>query len=92
MRLWRVIWTRRAERGYHYLTPARKQMVLELLEDLKADPYPPEAEPLKSSRELAGNYKVKIDGWRVIYRPKSDDRVIVILAVEPRSSKTYLNL
>ena len=67
-------------------------MVLDLLNDLQIDPYPPEAEPLKLGRELAGSYKVKINGWRVVYRPRDKDRVIVILTIEARSGNTYLNL
>jgi mRNA-degrading endonuclease RelE of RelBE toxin-antitoxin system len=67
-------------------------MVIELLEDLRTDPRPPQAKPLKGGRELTGHYRVKLDGWRVIYRPKVDDHVILILAIEPRSKDTYLEL
>ncbi len=92
MKLWRIQWTRRAQRGYRSLTGDRKRMVIELLEDLQTDPRPPQAEPLKTGRELTGHYKVKIDGWRVVYRPKDDDRVVIILVIEPRSKDTYLGI
>jgi addiction module RelE/StbE family toxin len=92
MRLWRLDWTSRAQRGYRSLTGQRKRLVIELLEELQTDPHPAQAEPLKSSRELHGAYKVKIDGWRVVYRVKPQDGVIFILAIEPRSKDTYLNV
>lgn len=92
MRLWRLDWTSRAKRGYRSLTGERKRLVIELLEELRADPHPAQAEPLKSGRELHDAYKVKIDGWRVVYRVRQQDWVILILAIEPRSKDTYLNL
>ena len=92
MNRWRLRWTRRAERGYRSLSPDRKRMVVDLLDDLQTDPHPPEAEPLKLGRELAGSYKVKINGWRVVYRLRNEDHVIVILTIGQRDENTYLNL
>ncbi len=75
----------------HQCLPARIGLeALEVIKDLRVDPFPPYAEPLR--RELAGWYKIKVDGWRIIYRVNQDDRVVFIRDVRRRDANTYLNL
>jgi mRNA-degrading endonuclease RelE of RelBE toxin-antitoxin system len=88
--MWRLKWTSKAKRQFRGLADARKAMVLELLEELQYEPEQPLAEPLEPSCELAGYYKLKFNGWRVIYRPKPLGGEILILAIAPRSGTTYV--
>lgn len=64
--------------------------VLEAIQDLQRDPFPADAQPL--ARELTGIYRIRIDGWRLIYSVNEDDRIVFIRDVRQRNANTYLNL
>lgn len=64
--------------------------VTQAIRELKVDPRPLSSEPLL--RELRGRYKLKIDGYRIIYSIKEDDKIVVILTVRSRTRRTYLNV
>lgn len=70
------------------LPPRIRQEVAEVLLDLCEDAYPFYAEPL--FRELEGRFKVKIDGYRIIYAVQDD--LITILDIRRRNRNTYLNV
>lgn len=66
-----------------------RQEMLAVVLALQDDPMPPESE---LQRELAGRYRLKIDGWRILYKVNEIDRVVTVLAIRPRSASTYLNV
>lgn len=66
-----------------------RQVILAALLALRDDPMPPESE---LQRELAGRFRLKIDGWRILYKVNETDRIVTILAIRPRGSSTYLNV
>lgn len=71
--------------------PARlAQQAGEVILDLAENPYPPDSEPL--GRELEGRYRIRVNGWRIIYLVNETDRVVAVLAVRQRDQRTYLNL
>jgi mRNA-degrading endonuclease RelE of RelBE toxin-antitoxin system len=64
--------------------------VAQILLDLRLDPYPPESAPL--SREYADMRKVRVDGWRILYKVFDRDGVVRILAIKPRDRDTYRSI
>jgi mRNA interferase RelE/StbE len=58
--------------------------------DLIGDPYPPTAEELRDN--LAGTWKIKLDGWRILYEVDEQDRVVKIVNVKRRDRNTYRKL
>ena len=88
---YRLKWgTNEAKQNYNRLPHALKQQFREEIENLQVDPYPPYSEPLE--RELHDRRKIKIDGWRLVYRVYEEDVLILILMVRPRNRRTYLNV
>ena len=66
------------------------QQAAEIILDLAEEPYPADSEPL--GRELAGRFRIRVDGWRIIYLVDETDGLISILAIRQRDQRTYLNL
>ncbi len=90
MTLYRLDLSASAKRQLKSVYPERKrQEILNAILDLREDPLPPQSE---LQRELAGRYRLKIDGWRVLYKIDEVDRVVTILVIRPRSASTYLNV
>lgn len=71
--------------------PARlRQDISEILLDLRDEPQPPDSFPLQ--RELAGLYRIRVDGWRIIYAIEEEAQVVRIESIRPRNEQTYLNV
>jgi mRNA-degrading endonuclease RelE of RelBE toxin-antitoxin system len=62
----------------------------EIIRLLLDDPYPPTAERLRD--QYADRMKIKFDGWRIFYKVFEQDRIVSILAILRRDSKTYRNM
>lgn len=82
--------TNRAKKEISRLPDIARNEVRQAIRELKVDPRPLGSEPLL--RELSGRHKLKIDGYRIIYSIKEDDKIIAILTVRPRIRRTYLNV
>ena len=67
-----------------------RRETLQQVDLLLDDPYPPESGPLE--RELTGLYRLKIDGWRLIYEVDEEDWTVRIWAIRPRGPHTYKGL
>lgn len=67
-----------------------RQDISEGLLDLRDEPRPPDSLPLQ--RELSGLYRIRVDGWRIIYAIDEEARVVRIESIRPRNEQTYLNL
>lgn len=90
MNLYRLDITPSAKRRLKTVYPERKRReILAAILDLCEDPTPPQSE---LQRELAGRFRLKVDGWRILYKIDQADRVVTILAIRPRNPSTYLNV
>lgn len=67
-----------------------QQEVNRAIADLEFEPYPPDAEELRD--HYRGIWKIKIDGWRILYRVSEADRVVTIITVKRRDRNTYTRL
>ncbi len=56
--------------------------IIELLADLALDPFPPDALELRGH---AGHYRIRLNGYRVIYRISESRRRISVLRIRPRA-------
>ena len=80
----------RAKRDLRGMPPELARSAGEMILELATDPFPPDARAL--ARELQGRYRIRVDGWRIIYLVNETDKSVKILAVRPRDERTYLNL
>ena len=87
MRLYRLEIEDKAERNLRDLPGRIQQEVTQILLDLRHDPYPPESEVLE--REYGDLRKIKIDGWRILYKVYEQDRVVKVALIGPRNADTY---
>lgn len=67
-----------------------QQEAYRAIADLESDPYPPDAEELRD--HYRGIWKIKIDGWRILYRVSEADHVVTIITVKRRDRNTYTRL
>ena len=63
---------------------------LQAILSLSKDPYPPNAEELPAPYKNI--WKIKLDGWRILYEVIEEDQVVTIIAVKRHDRSTYLNL
>lgn len=82
--------TSNAKRQLKSIYSERKRAeIVEAILDLREKPLPPNRE---LQRELAGGFRLKIDGWRILYKIDETHRVVTVLVIRPRTSSTYLNV
>lgn len=60
----------------------------EILLDLRDEPYPADSKAME--RENTGFRRIKVDGYRIVYRVEGD--AVVIWKVGPRDKDTYTYL
>jgi mRNA interferase RelE/StbE len=63
--------------------------IIDEIAALRDDPYPP-GNQLED--DLLHRHRIKINGWRLIYKIDDEDRMITILTVRKRNRNTYLNV
>lgn len=66
-----------------------REEVIDVLLALQDDPYP-DGSDLQDS--LSHPRRVRVGGWRVIYKVSEADAKVTILAIRPRNRNTYLNV
>lgn len=72
------------------LPPRIQKAVAEILLDLRENPYPPDT--LAMERQYAGFYRIRVDGYRVVYRVDEAARTVWIWKIAPRDRSTYTSL
>jgi mRNA-degrading endonuclease RelE of RelBE toxin-antitoxin system len=70
--------------------PRIHREVESVLIDLAFDPYPPQAQELRDN--YAGVWRIKIDGWRILYQVDEPDRTVAVINVKRRDRDTYRKL
>lgn len=66
-----------------------REEIVDILFGLRDDPYP-EGSELQDN--LRHRRRIRVDGWRVIYKVNEADAKVTILAIRPRNRNTYLNV
>ena len=90
MNLYQLDISSKAHRQIKQVLPESKRIeVTQAILDLREVPSPPNSQ---LERELSDRHRLKINGWRVIYKVNEQDRVIVVLSVRKRTRNTYLNV
>ncbi|MFN8489488.1 MAG: type II toxin-antitoxin system mRNA interferase toxin, RelE/StbE family [Caldilineaceae bacterium] len=64
-----------------------RQRVKRILQDLRRNPRPSNAEELHD--KLAGHYKVKLGDWRIVYRIEEDILTVVVVKVGRKSGPEF---
>lgn len=80
----------KAARNLREMLGRLRQEAAQLILDLRYDPHLPESAAL--SREYGDLRRIKLDGWRVLYRVYSLDRAVKIISIEKRGPETYQNI
>ena len=63
--------------------------IIDEIAALRDDPYPPGSQ---LEEDLLHRHRLKLNGWRIIYKVDEEDRLITILTVRKRNRNTYLNV
>jgi len=82
---WRIEIKPSAEKQYLKLDTTTRQRVKDALLALELDEKPllhPRVRPLTGS--LKGDYRVRVGGWRMLFTPDRELRVLHVYAIVPR--------
>lgn len=63
--------------------------IVEVVLALQDDPYP-EGSDLQDN--LSHRRRIRVGGWRIIYKVSEADAKVIILAIRPHNRNTYLNV
>ncbi|MBI2876186.1 MAG: type II toxin-antitoxin system RelE/ParE family toxin [Candidatus Tectomicrobia bacterium] len=87
---YRIKYTDEAKRALHTLPGRYRQRARRIIEGLAIDPRPATAKEL---RDRPGRFRVRLNGWRIIYRVDDEEQVVTILAIRiKKGPETYHNL
>lgn len=71
--------------------PKRVQKdVAEILLDLRDNPYPKDS--LAMARQYEGFRRIRVDGYRIIYKVDDNAKEVWIWKIAPRDGNTYVSL
>ena len=85
MKSWRIEIKPSAEKQYLKLDRKTRQRIKGALRSLEEEETPllnPRVRPLTG--KLKGDYRVRVGGWRVLFTPCRDSRVLHVYAILPR--------
>jgi mRNA interferase RelE/StbE len=74
----RISYTEEARRALHSMPGNYRQRARRLVENLANHPYPPGAKEL---RDLPGRFRLRLNGWRVIYKVDQETNSLLVLAI-----------
>ena len=75
-----IKYTREAKKRIEKLDPSVKQIIKKAIESLSSNPY--RGKPL--SYELAGLYSLRTSDYRIIYRVREKELIIIIITIGHR--------
>ncbi len=75
---YRIDYTDEARLALRTLPGRYRQRARKIIEALVDNPWPSHANAL---RELPNCFRIRVDGWRIVYRVKDESSVVVILRV-----------
>ncbi len=79
-----------AEKEINRLPGNFRQRVRRLVRSLADNPRPVAAKEL---RNLPDRYRIRLNGWRIIYRVDEEDQIVLILTVRRKTGpETYENI
>ena len=85
MKSWRIEIKPSAEKQYLKLDRKTRKRIKGALQDLEQEENPllhPRVRPLTG--KLKGDYRVRVGGWRVLFTPDRESRVLHVYAILPR--------
>ncbi len=87
---YRISYTNEAIRALKTLPGRYRQRARRLIEALGDEPRPAKAKEL---RGLPHRYRLRLNGWRIIYRVDEPDGMLIVLAIRQKSGpETYHEL
>jgi len=84
---WVCSLTQTAERELARLPRAMHRRIALSIDEMESDPFQGDVRPLRG--EWQGFYRKRVGRYRIIFRLDSDRRIVEIVAVRPRSDRTY---
>lgn len=80
----------RARRQLRSLPNRIRAETARLILELRFDPHPDVAEPLRD--QYAGILKIKVDSWRIFYTVDDSTATVRIINIKRRNPDTYISL
>ena len=77
---YRILYTKEAKRNIDKLDPSVRKLVRKAVESLSREPE--RGKPL--SHELAGLRSLRTSDYRIVYRPKGEEIVVIVIAIGHR--------
>ena len=88
--MYRLKVQRLAQRQIKAVLPEHlRQEIVNAIKALPDELFLPES---RLADNLSDRYRLKVDGWRILYKVDEQDRVVTVLTVRKRDRNTYLNV
>ena len=83
---WGLLITNPAERGLRKVPRVDLEHIDQVFSELCSDPY---SGDIKFLRGVGAIFRRRVGDWRILFELDKDRRLIIVLAVKRRGSKTY---
>ena len=80
--MYRIVFTRQADRSPRKMPPNTARLIREKLDQLAQDPYA--RNPNLTRLQGRAGYRLRVGDWWVIYELEEDRLVILVLKIAPR--------
>jgi addiction module RelE/StbE family toxin len=88
--VYRLRWKKGIREQLRTLPGRIQEETTQAILNLRDEPYPPDAEELRD--HYRGIWKIKIDGWRILYQVDEKALTVTVIAVKRRDPNTYVSL
>jgi len=78
---YKILWKKSTERDIRKIDPQQIFRIIEAVESLAQDPYPPQCHKLRGAEKL---YRIRIGDYRVIYQVNTEEKTIIIYYIRHR--------
>ena len=78
---YKILWKKSAERDIRGINPPQVPRIIEAVESLAQNPFPPQCHKLRGTEKL---YRIRVGDYRVIYQVYTKDKTITVYYIRHR--------
>jgi len=78
---YKILWKKSTERDIREIDPQQISRLIEAVESLAQNPYPPQCHKLRGAQKLC---RIRIGNYRVIYQVNVEEKTIIIYYIRHR--------
>jgi mRNA-degrading endonuclease RelE of RelBE toxin-antitoxin system len=84
---WDFLLANRAQRAFRSMPARDRERICRALNEMKSNPLSGDIVSLKG--EYDGQFRRRVGSWRIFFRLKPEERVVLVADIRRRNSTTY---